>query len=117
MFLQGAIHDKAVGMMTFMQHSKGLDNNAAIYWPEYLRLGINKRFMFDLHIEKIPERIQLHAIVEFFDAIGGSFEMEGGIKRTLVNHHQDICEYMSDQGYPKMTIDTLSDVIKYMNRK
>ena len=117
MFLQGTIHDKAVGVMTFMLHSKGLDNNAAIYWPEYLRLGINKRAMFDLYREKIPERIQLHAIVEFFDAIGGRFEMEGVTKRILVNHHQEICEYMSDQGYPKMTIDTLSDVIKYMNMK
>ncbi len=117
MFLQGAIHDKAVGVMTFMQHSRGLDNNVAMYWPEYLRLGINKRAMFDLHREKIPERIQLHAIADFFDAIGGSFKMEESIKRTLVNHHQEICEYMSKQGYPKMTIESLSDVIKSMNRK
>ena len=116
MFLQGAIHDKAVGVMTFMQHSKGLDNIAAILWPEYLRLGINKRAMFDLYREKIPERIQLHAIVHFFDATGGNCEMDGSIKHTIVNHHQDICNYMSVQGYPEITIDSLLDVIKYMNR-
>lgn len=116
MFLQGAVHDKSVGLMTFMQHSKGLVNIAAMLWPEYLRLGINKRAMFDLYREKIPERIQLHAIVNFFDAIGGNCEMDGSIKHTLVNHHQDICKYMSVQGYPKMIIDSLLDVIKYMNR-
>ena len=116
MFLQGTVHDKSMGMMTFMQHLKGLDNIAALLWPEYLRLGINKRAMFDLYREKIPERIQLHAIVKFFEAVGGNCEMDGSIKHTLVNHHQDISKYMSDQGYPRMTIDSLLDVIKYMNR-
>lgn len=117
MFLQSTIHDKAVGLITFMQRAKGLDNTTAIVWPEYLRLGINKKDMFALHKERIPERIHLHAVVDFFDSIGGNCAMEGkNIKQTLVIYQKEICEYMRNR-FPKMAIDSISDVIKYMNMK
>jgi replicative superfamily II helicase len=117
MFLQGIIHDKAMAILLYMKEVEKLDNSVALYWPEYLRLGINLPFMYNLHKLRIPERIQLHALTHFFVDSWYSMSELDVSESLLMSKQGDIENYMIDNGYPRLSIANLMYVIESMKKK
>lgn len=117
MFLQGVVHDKAVSIIAYMSEAKGLEVGIATYWPEYLRLGINTRLMYEVHKLRVPERIQLHAINAFFEESGAEYGDYVLLESSLIENKERICQYMREKGYPILSSDSLWDVIEYMENQ
>lgn len=117
MFLQGIIHDKAMAIVLYMKEVESLDNSVALFWPEYLRLGINHPIMYDLHKLRIPERIQLHALTHFFVDSWYSMSELGVSESLLMSEQGNIEKYMIDNGYPRLSIASLMYVIESMKNK
>lgn len=117
LFLQGVVHDKAVSIIAYMSETKGLEVGIATYWPEYLRLGINKRLMYEAHKLRVPERIQLHAINAFFEESGAEYGDYVFLENSLIENKERICQYMREKGYPILSSESLKDVIEYMENE
>lgn len=117
MFLQGLVHDKAVSILSYMNEAKGLERGTATYWPEYLRLGINDRLMYEAHKLRIPERIQLHAIKQFYEGIRSDFGEYDFLDSSLIANKGSIEQFMIEKGYPTLSIEGLLDVIDHMEGK
>ena len=49
MYLQGTVHDKATKILAYLKETNALDNQITLYWPEYLRIGIYSRLMYEFH--------------------------------------------------------------------
>lgn len=116
MFLQGLVHDKAVSILSYMCEVKNLEVGAATYWPEYVRLGINQRLMYEIHKLRVPERIQLHAINSFYEETATSYGDYDFLEFSLIENKNRIKQFMSNKGYPTLSIEGLMDVIEYMDR-
>lgn len=116
MFLQGPVHDKAVSILAYMSKVKDLEVCTAIYWPEYLRLGINKRLMYEMHKLRIPERIQLHAINAFYEETFTEYGDYDFLELSLIENKNRIGQFMRQKGYPALSIEGLMEVIDYMER-
>ena len=114
MFLQSVVHDKAVCILAYLSKAKGLETGTATYWPEYLRLGINDRLMYEIHKLRIPERIQLHAIKRFYKETDFEYVDYDFLKYSLIDDKDDIEQFMSREGYPTLSIEGLMDVINYL---
>ena len=114
MFLQSVVHDKAVCILAYMSKAKGLEVGTATYWPEYLRLGINDRLMYETHKLRIPERIQLHAIKRFYEETSFEYVDYDFLKYSLIDDKDNIEQFMSQKGYPALSIEGLMDVINYL---
>ncbi len=117
MFLQGLVHDKAVSILSYMNEAKGLERGTATYWPEYLRLGINDRLMYEAHKLRIPERIQLHAIKQFYEGTRSDFGEHDFLDSSLMANKGSIEQFMIEKGYPTLSIEGLLDVIDHMEGK
>lgn len=117
MFLQGIIHDKAMAIVLYMKEVESIDNSVSLYWPEYLRLGINHPVMYDLHKLRIPERIQLHALTHFFVDSWYSMSELNVSESLLMREQADIEKYMIDNSYPRLSIASLMNVIESMKKK
>ena len=117
LFLQGIIHDKAMAILLYMKEVNNLDNPIALYWPEYLRLGINNPIMYDLHKLRVPERIQLHALKNFFEDSWYSMSELDVSESLLMSKQRDIEKYMMDNGYPRLSIASLMYVIESMKKR
>lgn len=113
MYLQGMIHDKAVKIIAYLTEAKGVENGFAKYWPEYLKLGIRNRLMFELHKLRIPDRIQLHGIDHFFAESIGDFDNYDFLEVILTGNKNEICEYLKRNGYPTLCIDELYEILSY----
>lgn len=116
MFLQGLVHDKAVSILAFMRETKGLESGTATYWPEYLRLGINNRLMYEAHKLKVPERIQLHAINSFFVETDTEYGNLDFLELALICNKERIYQFMREKGYPMLSTEGLMEVIEYMEK-
>lgn len=114
MYLQGTFHDKAVKVISFLIEAEGVENGVVKYWPEYLRLGICNRLMFELHKLRIPDRIQLHAINFYFEQCMVELDNYDFLEIMLSEHRSAICEYMFQKRYPRLCIEDLDDVLNYM---
>lgn len=117
MFLQGLAHDKAVSIMSYMNEIWDIERGMAAYWPEYLRLGIDDRLMYEAHKLRIPERIQLHAIKRFYDETENWYGEYDFLKFSLIENKNNIEQYMRQKGYPVSSIEGLMDVLNYMERQ
>ncbi len=117
MFLQGLVHDKAVSILSYMNEAKGLERGTATYWPEYLRLGINDRLMYEAHTLRIPERIQLHAIKQFYEGTKSGLGEYVFLDSSLIANKGFIEQFMIEKGYPTLSIEGLLDVIDHMEEK
>ena len=100
-----------------MSEAKGLEVGVATYWPEYLRLGINTRLMYEVHKLRVPERIQLHAINAYFEESGAEYGDYAFLDSSLIENKERICQYMREKGYPILSSDSLRDVIEYMENQ
>ena len=89
---------------------------AALYWPEYLRLGINERLMFEIHKLRVSERIQLHVINSFYEETETNYGDYDFLESSLIENKNKIELFMSVQGYPTLSIEGLMEVINYMGR-
>ena len=116
MFLQGLVHDKAVSVLSYMSEVNNLEVGTATYWPEYLRLGINERLMYEIHKLRVPERIQLHAINSFYEETETSYGDYDFLEFSLIENKYKIEQFMADKGYPTLSIEGLMEVIDYMER-
>lgn len=114
MFLQGLVHDKAVSILAYMSETHGLEKGTATYWPEYLRLGINTRLMYEVHKLRVPERIQTHAINAFFAETEAEFGDFDFLESALIDNKERINLFIIEKGYPLLSSEGLMDVITYM---
>lgn len=117
MFLQSVVHDKAVCIIAYLSKAKGLEVGTATYWPEYLRLGINDRLMYEIHKLRITERIQLHAIKRFYEETDFKCENYDHLKYSLINNKDNIERFMDQENYPTLSIEELMDVIGYLEKE
>ena len=81
MYLQGTVHDKATKILAYLKETNALDNQITLYWPEYLRIGIYSRLMYEFHKLRISERIQLHALAHYYIALATKDKLQ--LRRTL----------------------------------
>lgn len=116
MFLQGVVHDKAVGILSYMSEVKGLEVGTATFWSEYLRLGVNERLMYEAHKLRVPERIQLHAINSFYEETDAEYFDYDFLEISIIENKNNIEAYMRQKGYPMLSIESLIEVIEYMER-
>lgn len=116
LFLQGVVHDKAVSILAFMSEAKGLEVGAATYWPEYLRLGIDDRLMYEAHKLRIPERIQLHAVKRFYEETDSDYVDYDFLEIALINDKDNIEQFMRQKGIPALSIEGLMDVLEYLEK-
>lgn len=114
MFLQGVVHDKAVGILSYMSEVKGLEVGTATFWPEYLRFGVNERLMYEAHKLRVPERIQLHAINSFYEETDAEYVDYDFLEFSLIENKNAVEAYMKQKGYPTLSIEGLMEVIEYM---
>lgn len=114
MFLQGLVHDKAVSILAYISETQGLEKGTATFWPEYLRLGINTRLMYEVHKLRVPERIQMHAINAFFSQTDAEFGDFDFLENSLIENKDRIYLFMIEKGYPLLSTEGLMDVIAYM---
>ena len=114
LFLQGIVHDKAVSILSYMSVEKGLEVGMATFWPEYLRLGICERLMYELHKLRIPERIQLHAINAFYEETETSYGDFDSLALSLIENRLNIKMFMGKKCYPALATEGLMEVIEYM---
>ncbi len=116
LFLQGIVHDKAVSIIAYMSEKKGLEIGTTTYWPEYLRMGINSRLMYEIHKLRVPERIQLHAINAFYDEVDENFGNYDNLKQSLIENRNRIERFMKEKSFPLLSIEGLMEVIDYMEK-
>ena len=116
-FLQGLVHDKAASIIAYMSVAKGFDISMATFWPEYLRLGINNRLMYDAHVLRVPERIQLWAINAYFKTKGLADRDGNYLDYLLVLNKKSIKQFMIDKGYPRLSISGLMEVIEIVEHR
>lgn len=115
-YLQGTVHNKAVCVLAYLRDVFGLESTTALFWPEYLRVGINTRLMLELHKLRVPERIQLHALQKFYESGGVSYDDFEGLQSSLIANKGKICIFMKEQSYPRLSAKGLMDVIDYMEK-
>ena len=115
-YLQGTVHNKAVCVLAYLRDVFGLESTTALFWPEYLRVGINTRLMLELHKLRVPERIQLHALQKFYESGGVSYDDFEGLQSSLIATKGKICIFMKEQSYPRLSAKGLMDVIDYMEK-
>ena len=99
-----------------MSEVKGLEVGTATYWPEYLRLGVNERLMYEAYKLRVPERIQLHAINSFYEETDAEYVDYDFLEFSLIENKNAIETYMNQKGYPTLSIEGLMEVIEYMER-
>ena len=116
MFLQGLVHDKAVSVISYVTKTKGFEEGIAAYWPEYLRLGIRERLMYDTHKLRVPERIQLQAINAFYEETETEYIDYDSLKKSLVKNKNMIENFMRQKNYPILSTEGLMEVIDYMKK-
>ncbi len=116
MYLQGTVHDKTAKLLAYLREAEGLDNPMTLYWPEYLRLGICRRLMYEFHKLKISERIQLHVLMQYYLKSGHNINAYDFMKQFLIEEKNDIYSYMRNEGYPRMVINNLMDTIGFIER-
>lgn len=116
MYLQGTVHDKATKILAYLKESEELDNQTAIYWPEYLRIGIHSRLMYEFHKLRIPERIQLHTLAHYFLDNGYGSDAYDFLSQLLISEKEYIFNYMRSKGSPYLTIMSLIETIGYIER-
>lgn len=114
-YLQGVVHDKASSIIAYLKETKDLTNKSLKFWPEYLRLGINTRLMYELHNIRIPERIQLHGIQRYIESIGSDDVDMEFLESLIVQDENEILRYMAHNGYPTLSIENLKEIIDYIN--
>lgn len=114
MYLQGIIHDKAVKIIAYLTDVKGVDNGVVKYWPEYLKLGICNRLMFELHKLRIPDRIQLFGIYDYLGRDMDNLDNYDFLEMMLTERKDSICQHMKQKGYPVLCIDELNGILSYM---
>lgn len=113
-FLQGMVHDKTVSVLSYMSEVKDLEVGTATYWPEYLRLGISKRLMYEIYKLRVPERIQLHAINDFYEEAETEYGDYDLLEFSLIENKNRICQFMRQKDYPTLSIKGLMEVIDYL---
>ena len=116
MYLQGTVHDKATKILAYLKETNALDNQITLYWPDYLRIGIYSRLMYEFHKLRISERIQLHALAHYYIDNGYGSDMYNSLGQLLINEKEDIYNYMRSKGYPYLTIVNLVETIEYFER-
>ena len=116
-FLQGVVHDKAEALLAYLNEAKGFEKGIATYWPEYLRLGIDDRLMYEAHKLRIPERIQLHAIKRFYEETESSYGDYANLESSLTENKGKLEKYMKQKGYPVLSIEGLMEVLNYLGKK
>lgn len=113
-YLQSVVHDKGSSIIAYLIETKDLSNKSIKYWPEYLRLGINTRLMYELHNLRIPERIQLHAIQRYIESIGVIDVNIDFLEFMIVQDEDEILSYMAHNGYPILLIENLKEIFDYI---
>lgn len=113
-FLQEMVHDKTVSVLSYMSEVKDLEVGTATYWPEYMRLGINKRLMYEIYKLRVPERIQLHAINDFYEEAETEYGDYDLLEFSLIENKNRICQFMRQKDYPALSIKGLMEVIDYL---
>lgn len=116
-YMQGFIHDKAVCIIAYLVEVKGLTNGWTKHWPEYLRLGINTRMMYDLYVSRIPERIQWLAIDAYFNTCKVGYDNLDNLCGNVVEHKDGIYQFMGERGYPTLSTENLMETIDYLKCK
>lgn len=113
-YLQGVVHDKASSIIVYLKETKNLTNKSIKFGPEYLRIGINTRLMYELHNLRIPERVQLHGIHRYIESIGSiDVDMEF-LEFLIVQDEDEILSYLKRNGYPILSIENLKEIIDYI---
>ncbi|MBQ3688341.1 MAG: DEAD/DEAH box helicase [Bacteroidales bacterium] len=115
-YIQSVIHDKSICIIAYIKAVYGLTNSIVIYFPDYLRLGINTRLMYELHKIRIPERIQLHALDRFFNDKKIVIIDYASLKNMLIVNREAIVLYMNQNNYPQLSIEGFVDIINYYTR-
>ena len=81
-------------------------------WPEYLRLGINTYFQYNLNKKRVTERILVHALQKYCEE-NNEFPDEDSIDVWLAYEGNNLLNYVNDNDYPQMVIDKLNEVVEY----
>lgn len=111
-YLQGTIHDKAASIISYLAETNEDIDVILKNWPEYLRLGINTYFQYNLNKKRVTERILVHALQKYCEE-NNEFPDADSIDVWLVYEGNNLLSYVNDNDYPQMVIDKLNEVVEY----
>ena len=117
MLLQGTVYDKATKIISYLKEVHGIDNNATLHWAECTKIGIYKKVMYNYYQMRIPERIQLHALYRCYREFGYDSIDTSVLRRFLIVEKNKIRNKMCEEGYPKMSIESLMDVVGHIEKE
>ena len=111
-YLQGTIHDKAASIISYLAETNEDIDVILKNWPEYLRLGINTYFQYNLNKERVTERILVHALQKYCEE-KNEFPNADLIDIWLADEGKNLLNYVKENDYPQMIVDKLSEVVEY----